>query len=278
VIKALEAKQVVVKRESVLIWIKDISDLTVLPLASAVQSYAEDAKKKHDAFCSFRNQKSDYEVTIALVLPKDNELDKDLSLSKIFWTLIPSVQSISYDFSAMKHDTFDAIFDLSEEHAREIGQPTQRHLAQSYGVMLGSNANSFPHSVENLCKEFTPSGKILSSLEFKFQVDYFPSSPIGGHDRYLYRDASDGAFPLSISSELSLEQRIKNVFECDGVIDTLSFESYLASCLGKPVLELSNDSAMTQWSNPKYCRMEKLTKEGFERGLKQCFPQLLDHA
>lgn len=268
----IETKPVWKKRETILVVIKDISELTVIPLVTAVQSYADDAKRKHEGFCSYRKALSDYEVQIDLMLPSFEAQQ----FAFLFTTLIPSVKNISYlHMTQIEVSHYDCIFDLSEAKAKLIGAQTGRSLNQSYGVMLGGEAFTFPRNVENLCPVFTPSGKILMSFEM---LKLLPSRVFAHLPETLFvmRDEADLALIMGLPRNLSISDRVKQVFECEGVIDVASFETHLASALYKPVLELNNDPTLTKWSNPNYYLITEMTQDGFTKGVKQCFSALVD--
>ena len=248
--------RVISKYERVLICILDCTELTVLALISAIQAHEIGATNKHEGFCSLRKAKADYKLEIELVLPLDAAI-----YSSMFRTLIPSITTIWYGLEKVPSEGYDCIFDLSEAQARVIGAPTGKHLANSYGIMLGGEADSLPKNVVNLCQGHTESEKILTSSTFVQHCDAVGINlPV---HKLTFRNPND-----------TLENRIRQSFECAGVLDFSCFESYLASTLHKKVIEYNQDMALTKWSSPNYYLLTELKYEALLRGITVCFPQL----
>lgn len=251
-----------VRHENVLIWIKDCNDLSVLPMASAIQAYVRDAFRKHEGFASQRRLKSNFSLTLDLATTQEI-VDR---YGWFFEILIPHLGRIvvieeTTQLAPSCGAKYDCIFDLNEQTARNIGCITHRPLVQSFGIMLGAEATTFPESIENLCQEYSPADTVLLSPAIDNVLTFQNCKA------ELLSKVSD---PVRIEKDAPLQERIRAVFEAKAVIAETSFETYLASCLKKPVLELNTDSALNKWDNPNYFPMVILNKESFGKGLSLC--------
>lgn len=255
------AGRVLSRTENVLFQINECNDVTLFPLISALQGYVSSAVAKHKAWASYAHADSALTLTVSLLISEEM-----ISYVWLFRKLVPCLDRIVSSHTMLDLSSFDAIFSLDEYSARCIGEKTHKHLAISYGILIGGNSSSLPTMVENLVDSYTPMNKVLIHPQ------------LAGHIEALGVRLDYTRIHFIPDGSPSLEERIRCVFSCAGIIAPLSLESYLASSLRKPVLELSTDSALTQWDNPQYYRMTFLSKFGVLKGINKCFPDLIQTA
>lgn len=236
--------------------IKDMREESVLAILSALQAYEKNAFEKHAAFYHSRIGEGDLQLNIYLIRAEQ------YARFDFIWTkCLSHVKAISHDMWDVKiAGLITSCVILSEEVARDLARTSGKHLAQTYGIMVGSEAGSLPN-VDALAPEsYTPEDTLLirEPIQLKDVPEQIRSS-----------------FLLT-SSDTDLHERVGACFACMAYAGELSFESYAMSALKKPVFEISAEPSylLSKWSNPNYIRASISSDDAITRGMFQCLNRI----
>ena len=158
------------------------------------------------------------------------------------------------------------ICQLSIERGVDLAKGTDKPLALALGIILGCEANTLA-DVSNLCKQYTEDRILLLDqvLALRLSAD---THKIIVANKELQDIDSHFIFVSDDKSTKTLSEKIALVYSCKIVVGNSSFETYLACCLKKPVLEIQTNPLLYKWNNPNYrcitdpSRIQELVPQG----------------
>jgi hypothetical protein len=234
------------ERNLFIVW-DDVTDETVLAVLAAIQAYEKASIEKNKAWN--RIHKINRELIVkTYIVCKERYLF-------IFNRCLDTVVDMQEKIDPFLKMNFTYVCALSISTATALAKNTDKPLALALGIMLGCEASTLAN-VDNLCTEYTITKDIL--LEGKL-------------DSYT-KESNVHHF---INFDSSLEDKIKGVYSSKIVVGYSSFETYLACCLKKPVLEIQLNPLLYKWSNKGYnCITEESNlQELIPKGIAQCLQQ-----
>lgn len=251
--------------DTVIVEIPIIREETVLAILSALQAYERNAYEKK---ASFYKTKIGENFKLVLLIVR---LDLDARFDYIFIKCLNHLQGIHASMSSAVHDVLEttkeitSVVSLSEPVAKDLAQCSNKHLAQTFGIILGSEASSLPDvsKLEPATYDVKNNWLLISSpIAASLLVD----APINPISVFVDIDTFDR----------TLEARIELSFMSAAYAGRLSFESYLMSALKKPVFEVSDELYMFKWSNPNYFHTLATphNEQALKKGLHLCLNRL----
>lgn len=243
--------------DTIVIELRDIEEKYVLALLAAIQAYEKNAFDKHTAFYKQRISAGDLKLNVVLVRsPKHACYD-------FIWEKCLNHLLAIYSYNEMAQGALIARnIDLTSHvildfpTARHIARASRKHLAQAYGIMLGSENDSLPDVVKLAPESYVNTSNVL--------MLYNPKLVETSNFDYVRTD-------------LSLEARTVEAFTHAAYIGDISYESYLMSALRKPVFEISLEDdvyLLSKWSNPNYFHSSSATDKPLRKGIQLCLNRI----
>lgn len=135
---------------------------------------------------------------------------------------------------------WDLAYQFTEEKAWAIAEATEKHVAIAMGLLLGAESKSLPD---------------LSGITFEEPKDYHVNVLFLDHgdtwlfiDEYMRRNRPEVTYDWYF--------KIDQLADADMVVGHRSAPTYIASALGKKVVELYPDDKykrwLSKWDNPNY--------------------------
>ena len=226
-------KPTVLKEAVAIIIAADVSARDILAAVSAVKSYIVDAYAKTKSWNKLYKQMRKLELAVFVQGPQEYRW--------LFEKVIPecTYKTIEDD------DTWDYVTRLSTSVARNIAAAGNLHISQSYGVILGSNPQSLPDLTSLLSSSSYNSNTVLLVAETQEDAAYFEE---------LMKPVSTVTETI-LTTDVYTEDIVQKINSFEAVVGIAGFETYMASCFKKPVLEfvLPEDLGFySQWTNPFY--------------------------
>lgn len=245
--------------DTIVIELRDIEEKYVLAILAAIQAYEKNAFDKHTAFYKQRISAGDLILNIVLVRsPKHACYD-------FIWEKCLNHLLAIYSYNEMAQGALTARnIDLTSHvildfpTARHIARASRKHLAQAYGIMLGSENDSLPDVVK-----LAPESYVNTPLPLMLF-----------HPTEMLRDFSN--FDL-VHTDSTLEKRTVQAFIHAAYIGDISYESYLMSALRKPVFEISLEDdvyLLSKWSNPNYFHSSSASDKPLRKGIQLCLNRI----
>lgn len=235
----------------------DVTDATILAFLSAIQAYELNVITKTRAWNQAHQQTKEVELELDLVCPKTYHF--------IFERCLSTLKNIGTERHTLPFVKYDYACSFSLANALSLGEVINRPLAQSLGVICGSDATTLP-DVSNLITEYPQVKKNVLC-----QSDYY--SELMAQNTHQ-ADMISLYNPLFAKEQHSLESRARLVFMAAAVIGDAGFETYLACALLKPVLELKAIPRVMKWRNKQYSVLTEFNQESLVKGIKICLLQL----
>jgi hypothetical protein len=236
---------------------KDITDETVLAFLAAIQAYETVAIEKNNAWNQIHKDTRELVFKNYLVCPPRYEF--------IFQKCLDTVAAIYPKLEDTPRIDYTYVAAISVKQAKAIAANTEKPLAIALGILLGCEASTLAN-VNNLCTEYAIAQDIL--LDFGKGLTDLANESVS--NKQLLVEMFDS------KNENNLEDRIKDVFSSKIVVGYSSFETYLAACLNKPVLEIQLDPLLYKWSSKYYNCItdESKLKELVPKGIQRCLSQI----
>jgi hypothetical protein len=144
---------------------------------------------------------------------------------------------------------FDMVFQFDQDCAYELGKTTERHLAQSFGIMIGAETGSLP-DLSDLEPAFYEWEMVVSQPYDLLLLEHEGSSTVLG---FVQKNHPNYEVHEMVADDPGI---FGDVQDADMVVGPRSFATYLASALGKRVVELYPDDRykrwLSKWDNPNY--------------------------
>lgn len=247
--------------DTIIIHIEDMREESVLAILAALQAYEKNAFDKHTAFYQNRVGAGDLELNLIIVRAVQYE-----RFDFIWNKCLNHLRLITIDLNgallwANKHDLKSVVV-LREDVARNLAKTSGKHLAQTYGIMIGSETGSLPDVSALAPKDYANKPEWMLITAPVCSMNFQTTSPIN-----LLVDLDE--------KDKDLELRISLCFMSAAYGGRLSFESYLMSALKKPVFEISDDKHLYKWSNPNYINASTSDDEAVTRGISLCLSRLV---
>lgn len=228
----------------------DVSDETVLAYLAAFQAYEHDALAKVKGWNKTHRDNKQLELELYINCPDRYYFLFERCLSKY-----KKIESMALTISMV-----DVIVQLSVERALAICDKTDKPLAQGIGILIGAESSTLP-DVSNLVHGIPFDGTFLIDEALNDDNYFIMANNIFGSIRH---------FNSLKSEDLSILTKIEYVIRARAILGYSSFETYLASAMGKPVFEIQENKHLRKWSNKKYVCVTNRDRHAIEEGVKLC--------
>lgn len=217
----------------------DVTDENVLAVLAALQAFEQSAVEKNNGWNKVHRDNRVLDFKTYLICPFRYEF--------IFRTCLSTLEGIYSDVDKIPKMNWTYVCHITIVRAMALALNTDKPLALAIGILLGCESSTLA-SVENLCQEYSIVYDVITDI----QLGYLPIGPDQWYSPTL----------------ATLEDKISIVFSSKAVIGYSSFETYLACCLNKPVLEIQKDPSLYKWTNKHYsCITDDTDKDLLSKGI-----------
>lgn len=235
--------------DNIVIVLTHVTDETVLAILSALQAFEKSLIQKNDAWNQVHHVDRKLDLSLFLVVVEDR-------YNFIFQKCLTHLKKIYLVGDPVENIDLHYVCKLDIKEAEALAAPTRKPLALALGILLGAEAGTLP-DVTGIVPFTAVSHKLLLDERL---LHLFPCV-----------DVVDNTY----ADGMSLDQKIEWVQRSAVVVGYSSFETYLACCLRKPVLEVQFNSALYKWDNKQYYTITEadMIKDLLPKGIDLCMRQ-----
>lgn len=236
----------------------DIEEKTVFAILAALQAYERNAFEKHTAF--YRVRSNDIQLELNMHIVRRQEYAKYDFIFRKCLSHLRSIEATSVPALGAVGEGLTSFVSLPIDVAKAIATKSSKHLAQAFGIMVGSEMSCIP-DVEGLAPlQYDSTNMVLISK---------PVTPT--------HCIEHTAMFANLNYNMDLEERAARCFEDAAYMGEISFESYLMCALKKPVFEISSGEdvyLLSKWGVSNYFHSSSIDDEALKKGVELCLNRL----